>query len=487
MKAPAIRRFNCTHPARHGERGITMVLVAIAMVAIIAMAALSIDVITLYLAREEAQRSADAAALAAARVISLSGITGTVDPDNDTSSWKQICGSSGIATQTAQAVGMQNSVGGIAATVTVTYSAGGSGPTSDCSGLPAAFAVNPMVTAKVTSASLPTFFSRIWGRTGNTVSATATAEAFNPSNSDSNTNGGPRGAVTPVQPRCVKPWIVPNLDPLNLAGCPGGRRGGSPCMPFVSLRDGSIQHHGINGVGSGGVIGETFNLFADCPPGASCTRPPTTPQPQANIPPGLIFAGPNPPPNTPNLQYLPGEVPSSSTAVPSCGTGSLYQAAVAGCDQSTAYQCGVPSSEATPANSIDLRENPGSSGGDTATGILCLINQSLGGSGQDLLDASSYPFQITAGPSNPVTGLRGSVVTSSNSIVSLPIYDGAPISRGNTAPVTIVGFLQVFINQVNNDGSLSVTILNVAGCGGDTSNTAVTGSSPVPIRLITPP
>ena len=33
-----------------------MVLVAIAMVAIIAMAALSIDVVTLYLAREEAQR-----------------------------------------------------------------------------------------------------------------------------------------------------------------------------------------------------------------------------------------------------------------------------------------------------------------------------------------------------------------------------------------------------------------------------------------------
>ena len=54
-----------------------MILVALAMIAIIAMAALSIDVITLYLAREEAQRSADAGALAAARVISLSGITGT--------------------------------------------------------------------------------------------------------------------------------------------------------------------------------------------------------------------------------------------------------------------------------------------------------------------------------------------------------------------------------------------------------------------------
>ncbi len=38
------------------ERGVTMVLVAVAMVAIIAMAALSIDVISLYLVKEEAQR-----------------------------------------------------------------------------------------------------------------------------------------------------------------------------------------------------------------------------------------------------------------------------------------------------------------------------------------------------------------------------------------------------------------------------------------------
>ncbi len=115
MKAPAIRRFPFTQPERHGERGITMVLVALAMVAIIAMAALSIDVVTLYLAKEEAQRSADAAALAAARVISISGITGTGNTDIDTASWSAICGTSGAATQTAQAVGKQNSVANVAA------------------------------------------------------------------------------------------------------------------------------------------------------------------------------------------------------------------------------------------------------------------------------------------------------------------------------------------------------------------------------------
>src|ERR1700723_3264552 len=117
MRPPAIPRTD----ARCQERGVTMVLVAIAMVAIIAMAALSIDVVTLYLAREEAQRSADAAALAAARVISLSGITS--DPHDSDSTWGEICSPSGSATQTAQAVATQSAVGGAAGTVTVTYTA----------------------------------------------------------------------------------------------------------------------------------------------------------------------------------------------------------------------------------------------------------------------------------------------------------------------------------------------------------------------------
>jgi hypothetical protein len=151
----------------------------------------------------------------------------------------------------------------------------------------------------------------------------------------------------------------------------------------------------------------------------------------------------------------------------------------------------VPSSVAAPpANSIDLTENPGGSTGDTANGISCLINQSAG---QDSLDITAYPYKITPGSGNPLSAaLSGSVISSSNSIVSLPIYDTTnPLTfTGNQANVTIVGFLQVFINQVNPDGSLNVKVLNVAGCGTSAStaaNTAVTGSSPVPVRLVTPP
>src|SRR5271169_3878077 len=111
MKPRAIRRFRCSPSRRHGERGVTILLVAIAMVAIIGIAALSIDVVTLYLAREEAQRSADAAALTAARVLSLSGVTG--DPNNVSGNWPTACST---ATQVAQAVANQNAVGSTAPT-----------------------------------------------------------------------------------------------------------------------------------------------------------------------------------------------------------------------------------------------------------------------------------------------------------------------------------------------------------------------------------
>jgi hypothetical protein len=108
-----------------------------------------------------------------------------------------------------------------------------------------------------------------------------------------------------------------------------------------------------------------------------------------------------------------------------------------------------------------------------------------------VLVTDPFPFQIQAGSANPLTGVPGgSTISSSDSIVSLPIYDsGVPLPAGQQPAVTIIGFLQVFINWVNADGSLNVTVLNVAGCGNLSTSASpyVTGTSPVPIRLITPP
>jgi len=492
----------------HRQAGITMLLVAMAMVAIIAMAALSIDVVTLYLARMEAQRSADAAALAAARVISLSGITG--DPSDSSGSWALICGgSSSPATLAAVASATQNVIGAITPTVTVTYFTVGTSPTADCSGLPAAFGVNPLVTAQVTRSNLPTFFSRMWGNAGNTVTATATAEAFNASNS-ANIGNGPTGTITPVQPRCVKPWIIPNKDPLwpvpytpphgqpVTTYCDQGTPPGG-CNPLVDLSSGQIERPGIslNGTGSNAIIGETFWLEPDCVHnGSNCNLRSGSSPPQGNDYNGSgLFELP------PSMQYVPGQAPTvTPVAVPSCSSGqSMYQQAIAGCDQSTVHQCGVQN-----VNAVDLSENPGMYTNDTMNGVDCLIDEGDAADaqpdGQDTLNPyaapSSYPFQILAGSSNPLLGAglaTGTPITSSNSVASLPIYDDKnnPIPNdGGVHPVTIVGFLQVFINSADPYGNVSVTVLNVTGCSngqGQPVGTAVTGSSPVPVRLITAP
>jgi hypothetical protein len=457
-----------------------MVLVAVAMVAIIAMAALSIDVVTLYLAREEAQRSADASALAAVRVISVSGITGTADPSKDTADWTLICGTTGTATKTAQAVGIQNGLGGAAPdSVNVTYSTGGGGPRNDCSILPKVFAVNPIVTVQVTRASLPTFFSRIWGNRGNSVSATATAEAFNPSYS-----GGNGGTIIPVQPRCVKPWVVPNQDPLH-PGISSGlycnqASGPGSCDKFVDFTNASIQNAGISTGGAGaGVIGEQFWLVADCAySGPSCA---TLESPQANHP---ILALTPQIAVLPNLDYVPGVVGTPASAISaSCGGSTAYEHAIEGCDQSSNYQCGVANQ-----NTVDLIESPGFSG-DTTRGVQCLI---AGGhpDGQDTLNTATFPFEIQAGPRSPLASLAGNPgnpITSSNSIVSLPIYNQNKALTGGRTSVTFVGFLQVFINAVDQYGNINVTVLNVSGCGTDADGSPALGSSPVPVRLITPP
>lgn len=491
MKQPLISRSS---GGRREERGVTILLVALAMVAIIAMAALSIDVITLYLAREEAQHSADTAALAAARVLAVSGLTG--DPTNASGKWNTVCGgSSGLATEVATAVANQNTVGGIApSTLNVTYSAGSassSAGVSDCTSLnTSSFGINPVVTVQLTRSAMPNFFSRIWGSSGTTVSASATAEAFNPSNWGS---FGASGTIVPVQPRCVKPLLVPNLDPLDPSCTPN-------CRHFVDPSNGSIVTPGIslNG-GNTGIIGERFLLIPDCRHSTNSSCSLRNNPAIANRPNGPNI--PNDPPN--NLEFLPGQTQYDSIAVPSgARSGNFFEHAIAGCDQTTVYKCGVPSATASPQTMVDLSEWPAD---DTQNGLMARIHEGNanpnGGqpTGQDFLNASAtpyaipstYPFQIYAGSSNP-TGLASTTpITSSTSIISIPIFDPISVNNTGTTPVTIVGFLQLFVNGVDQYGNVDVTVMNVAGCsngsGGNVSSSPILGTSPVPVRLITPP
>jgi Flp pilus assembly protein TadG len=485
MLSPLIRRPGRNAEPRPKERGVTMALVALTMAVLISLAALSIDVGTLYEAKAEAQRAADAAALTAARVISISGIT--TDPLNAANSWQPACGgAASTATQAAVSMAQQNLIGGVpvaAAAVNVNYIAGNSGTTNaDCSKLGADFGVNPIVTVSLQRTNLPVFFARIFSLFGGTfsgasVSATASAEAFNPSGSFV------LGEV-PVNPRCVKPWFVPNQDPGHAAG------------PFVSRTVGQIQNPGVSTVG---VIGETFNLTPDCE---------TNHAGRCHL---LTINPPNPgpypvatPPST--LQYVPGEVPGTSVAIAANGTingcsqvqNATYWNAVAGCDQSTIYACGN-----SLANNVDLVDNPGLPRNDSVNAVQCLINESANGlnNGQDYLAPAgpppyTYPFQILAGANSALVSAgvaSGSQITSSPSIVSLPIYDSGPpaitLNAFGKTPVTVIGFLQVFINSADSaTGNINVTVMNVAGCGNSFGGPPVAvGSSPVPVRLITPP
>ena len=448
------------------ERGFTMALVAVAMVAILAMAALSIDAVALYLAREEAQRAADSAALAGARILSMSGMTG--DPNN-AGSWSLACGA---ATSVATAVAQQNKIAGLslpAAQITVTF------PNNAACGSNPIFGVNPQVTVKVSRQNLPTFFARIWSRSTHTVVASATAEAYNPSNSG---NFAPSGLV-PVQPRCVKPWIVPNQDPWNNG------------TAFVDPTTGAINNPGVSQLNAGaGVVGEQFVLTSPCRLARANCDVTAVPSNLARQP---TYG------NKTSLDYVPAQTSGPYTAVSSangfCANADGYDMASDGCDQGTQYHCGTAAGAIVDLDVGPV--NPTVFGGKTASAVQCFSGAS---GAQDTLQTGTvttpiYPYQIWAGFDNPLVkaGIvnNNDPITSSNSIVSLPIYDGAALATNNQA-VTIVGFLQVFIGAsdglggFDGNGNPLVTVLNVSGCG-TTTTPPVTGTSPVPVRLITAP
>src|SRR5713101_475839 len=73
-------RFHLRTPASVNQRGQTLILVAVSLISLVGIAALAIDMTTLYVARAEIQHAADAAALAGAKAFVDSGVT--TDPSN---------------------------------------------------------------------------------------------------------------------------------------------------------------------------------------------------------------------------------------------------------------------------------------------------------------------------------------------------------------------------------------------------------------------
>ena len=437
---------------RDAQRGATLLLVALSLVVLLGICALAIDLVWLYVGRSEAQRAADAGALAGATVFANSGCT--------SASGGCVAGGSqeAPARQEAIDVGSRNPVGGQAPTILasdVTFSY----PTPQ----------DPTVTVKVARDAahgnpMPTFFIKIFGVTTANISAQATAEAYNPS------GGGP-----PVGTKCLKPWLMPNCDWSRMVSssdpnynptCQGAP--GQYASKFVT--NNSIVNPGPTPTG---VIGQLMTIKPGNPT-------------QANAPSKFypIFLPPG---------QQPAQCPSCATGGSFGGglpSGSYYQSNIECCNQTT-ITCGPTTMQAIVGNKV----------GPTATGVDCLIHES-NGTGQDTISFSGTSPTVAAGSNNPLVAAgiisTGSTIlppTASSSVVTVPIYDGSTMCPGmggcGAIPVQILGFMQVFVQEEDplNQGTVYVYIMNVALCsgsGGGGSPPPVTngGGSPIPVRLI---
>lgn len=424
------------------QKGSSLAIVGVAMLALLALMGLGIDSVALYLGKSEAQRAADAAALAGAQEFVLSGFTNGAVTQSTVKT---------LATNQAITVGQKNRVSGAApsipaANVTFDFTHAG----------------NPLITVQV-GATLPTYFMRIFGITTANIAATATAEAYNPSGS---TTAGPTLCTS-----CLRPFLVPNCDPVHLVAQPGG----NPVCPASGTKGQNQDYlllppnYGVNhqGVAPTGIVGESWSLHS---------------------------GGPST--NTPSQWY--------SVAFLGAQSKSAWQANISSCN-TDAIVCG------TVLQTLD-----GKAVGPADHGIDSLIHASANGpnNGQDTIDVSggATPFPMYAGSNNPLVtaGIiaSGAQITQSDSLVTTPVYDGSVLTPGSST-VTVVGYLQMFVTQVThqgNDDIVTAIITNVmscgaarggtcgaggnAGAGGGGSGTGGTvtagGAGFVPIRLVHP-
>lgn len=423
---------------RNIERGASLVLVAVSLVALLAASSLALDLGMLYVARNQAQQAADAAALAGASALANSGCTVAVGG----------CVAGGSqesqATTQAESVGSQNAVMGEPADI----------QNSDVSfHYPSPEDPEVTVTVQRTVArgnAVPTILARIFGVDAVNVVAKATAEAFNP---------GGQGA--PVGYGCVAPFLVPNCDPDHL-NVPGGNvnsacdDGNGGAGYFINPTTDQLENPGP--YSSGGVVGEPWQLHSNASPSQwYLTAYNTT---------------------------LASEI---STSNGNGQSASLLRQYISECVPQL-LSCG---STVSTFN--------GSSVGPTDQGTDARINASGNGMnrGQDTIDTSiGPPFPITGGANNPDTSLIGQIYYGpSASQVLVPVFGGQYLNPGGDT-ATVIGFMQLFIQDAVHSGTddiMNSIVLNVIPCSsgggngdgnGTTPEVTAPGGMAVPVRLI---
>lgn len=419
---------------RRGERGVSLLLVAAGIFSILAMAALAIDVATLYAANSDAQKAADAAALAGAKMFVMSSSTsgGGVDPND-------VCtngtGQTTMANAAALAAAQANTVGGATAQIT----------NVTCIGTTGTPAPNPRIRVTVGRTDLPLFFGRIFGTRIASVSATATAEAYNNSSAT---------GTTWVQTGSVKPWLVANCAPGTSKGC------GALNYFFQATT------YALNAPTT--YLGQRLTLA----PYYLTANPAGVPTYVSDPPTG-------PPPDAPDI------CPSTSRV--SCGGvgGGGY-----GDDIACANRHQVTCGDTLPVSNLNLNVATST---NTTEATECLIHASGTGNflGQDEFTVAGPPVTITRGANNPNTTIpAGDPIAQSESVVTVPVFNlttdpcQGGTCTGNTE--TVIGFLQLGVRNMNVNGTIHTVVLNAVGCNPAGSGTPVSGGgvSPIPVRLI---
>ena len=470
---------------RWSDRGAMLLMVAGSLVLLLGISALSIDLVTGYLARVQCQRAADAAALAGASQFLTQACTSTGG-----------CVPGGpqevLATQQATAVAAQNPVMGLA-------------PTSSTIGFVFTYpnSLEPQITVTIYRDAthqdpLPTMFAKIFGINYMNVSASATAEAYNPS-----------GNGTPTAAGCVKPFLVPNCDPnFPVAiNSPEAADHGNPSCACGGA--------GLANGDCAGNYGSNYIMSYYVYPVNSTTGTPGT-----LVHPGICSW---------DGTFCSGGDIGSEWVLHSSGTPSQWNTIAFGNANVTSMSANEYRdyiTECAPqeiACQSTLNTLTGNKVGPTNQGIEALINAGgLGlGQGQDFMCSPTFaggsgycpnePFPITPGSNNPYNMTGTFYGGPSDSIATVVVYDcpfssdtgcydptqpnGVTLSPGSNDLVTVEGFMQIFIQDVEQTGGndlVNTVVLNIAGCGGTSPSSGngsvppavAPGGSPIPIRLI---
>src|SRR5213593_4311515 len=423
-------RYRSISRKQSQERGQTIALVALTIVTLLAMAALAIDVVTLYVAKGEVQRAADAAALVAAKGFVDSGVTS--DPAN--TSLQTLA--ENMATAGINAILPQNKIAGAAPVLA-------NAPSFDFTTHPG----NPQVTVTLQRTGLPIFFARIWRSAAATVTASAKAEAYNPANSQTTT-----GNFVPIILKNIKPLLIANQDNSGNA-------------LVVDTATGAVAT---------GKTNQPLTLTPKCQPGGGG--------------PGVLCVttgmtlGPG--------EFWPALVDSNvaPSLCPSCQGSSDFEQSVE-CGEShlkattSPYSCGGTATNAY----VDTAMTRGNVRSQGHAGLQCLRDYPSNDTIDPATNFPTTPIQIIAG-SGPTPG---KLVSTSQSIANFPIIKSGPSVQITVPPgdVQIVGYLHGFIEDVSPGGSplwVRLRILNIAGCGSNPGSTSVQagGTSAIPVRLI---